>query len=101
MVKIPFSYPPGVRRWPPKPSCAPIVDKAGLIVTLLPHFISSLRQAARHLLSDRAHCRNGQRAIDRGGDPFDLIHHGGERRRRQRLLAIASSESGRVVHLDD
>src|SRR6266511_278571 len=45
-IKIPFSYPPGVRRWPPKPSCAPIVDKAGLIVTLLPHFISSLRQAA-------------------------------------------------------
>src|SRR6266542_2970709 len=46
MVKIPFSYPPGVRRWPPKPSCAPIVDKADPIVTLLPHFISSLRQAA-------------------------------------------------------
>src|SRR6266496_67557 len=46
MVKIPFSYPPGVRRWPPKPSCALIVDKADPIVTLLPHFISSLRQAA-------------------------------------------------------
>src|SRR6266508_4496224 len=57
MVKIPFSYPPGVRRWPPKPSCAPIVDKADPIVTLLPHFISSLRQAARADLLHRIPCR--------------------------------------------
>ena len=46
MVKIPFSYPPRVCRWPPKPSCAPIVAEVGLLVTALPHFISSLRQAA-------------------------------------------------------
>ncbi len=47
MVKISFSYPLGVRSWPPEPSCAPIVDEVGLIVTALSHFIGSLRQAAR------------------------------------------------------
>ncbi|MDQ2997893.1 MAG: hypothetical protein M3R61_12675 [Chloroflexota bacterium] len=34
MVKIPLSYPLGVRSWPPEPSCAPIVVEVELIVTL-------------------------------------------------------------------
>src|SRR3954470_21590009 len=75
MVKISFSYPPGVRRWPPKPSCAPIAAEVGLIVTALPHLISSLRQAASRLANKRYLARTSMR---RGSISYSigLIEHG-------------------------